>query len=31
MFQGKVPDYLIKYLGKLSIMTYREAMGHVLL
>jgi hypothetical protein len=31
LFQGKVSDYLIKYLGKLSIMTYREAMGHVLL
>ncbi|MGC8506560.1 MAG: DUF1940 domain-containing protein [Thermoplasmata archaeon] len=31
LFKGKVSDYLIKYLGKLSIMTYREAMGHVLL
>ncbi len=31
LFSGVVTDYLLKYMGKLSIMIYREAMGHVLL
>ncbi len=30
-FAELVPDYLIKYLGKLSVFTYREAIGHVML
>lgn len=30
-FAGAVPDYAIKYLYKLSIFVYREAMGHVLM
>ena len=30
-FREYVTDYLLKYMGKLSIMIYREAMGHVLL
>ena len=31
MFSKIIPDYLIKYLGKLSTFTYREAIGHVML
>ncbi len=31
IFKDIIPDYLIKYLGKLSVFTYREAMGHVML
>jgi len=30
-FKEVVPDYLIKYLGKLSTFVYREAIGHVML
>ncbi len=30
-FVDKVKDYVVKYLTKLSIYTYREAIGHVLL
>jgi Domain of unknown function (DUF1940). len=30
-FRELIPDYLIKYLGKLSTFTYREAIGHVML
>ncbi|MHB8397063.1 MAG: DUF1940 domain-containing protein [Thermoplasmataceae archaeon] len=30
-FSEKINDYVIKYLTKLSIHTYREAIGHVLL
>ena len=30
-FSSLVTDYLLKYLGKLAIYVYREAMGHVLL
>ena len=30
-FSRLIPDYLIKYLGKLSTFTYREAIGHVML
>ncbi len=30
-FSENVSDYLIKYLGKLSVFTYREAIGHVML
>lgn len=31
MFTEMIPDYLVKYLGKLSVFTYREAIGHVML
>jgi len=31
LFKDIIPDYLIKYLGKLSTFTYKEAMGHVML
>ncbi len=30
-FVNLIPEYLIKYLGKLSVFTYREAIGHVML
>lgn len=30
-FSDHVSDYLVKYLGKLSVFTYREAIGHVML
>jgi uncharacterized protein YbcC (UPF0753/DUF2309 family) len=30
-FADIVTDYLVKYLGKLSVFTYREAIGHVML
>ncbi|MEM0155111.1 MAG: DUF1940 domain-containing protein [Thermoplasmataceae archaeon] len=30
-FAGVIPDYTIKYMYKLSIFVYREAMGHVLM
>ena len=30
-FRELIPDYLIKYLGKLSTFVYREAIGHVML
>ena len=30
-FKELIPDYLLKYLGKLSVFTYREAIGHVML
>lgn len=30
-FSELIPDYLVKYLGKLSTFTYREAIGHVML
>ncbi len=30
-FKEHVSDYLVKYLGKLSVFTYREAIGHVML
>ena len=30
-FSGLITEYLIKYLGKLSTFTYREAIGHVML
>ena len=30
-FKEMIPDYLLKYLGKLSTFTYREAIGHVML
>lgn len=30
-FSEHVSDYLVKYLGKLSVFTYREAIGHVML
>lgn len=30
-FGERVSEYLIKYLGKLSVFTYREAIGHVML
>ncbi|AKA48880.1 hypothetical protein IX51_06980 [uncultured archaeon] len=30
-FSEHISDYLIKYLGKLSVFTYREAIGHVML
>ncbi|MCL4421432.1 MAG: DUF1940 domain-containing protein [Candidatus Thermoplasmatota archaeon] len=31
LFKEIIPDYLLKYLSKLSIFTYREAIGHVML
>ncbi len=30
-FSNIIPDYLVKYLGKLSTFVYREAIGHVML
>ncbi len=30
-FSELITDYLVKYLGKLSTFTYREAIGHVML
>ena len=30
-FSGSIPEYLLKYLGKLSVFVYREAIGHVML
>lgn len=30
-FEGRISDYLLNYLDKLSIFTYREAIGHVML
>lgn len=30
-FKDMIPDYLIKYLGRLSTFVYREAIGHVML
>ncbi len=30
-FSEHISDYLVKYLGKLSVFTYREAIGHVML
>ncbi len=30
-FSEVITDYLVKYLGKLSVFTYREAIGHVML
>lgn len=31
LFSERVTQYLIKYLGKLSVHTYREAIGHIML
>ncbi|MCL4480160.1 MAG: DUF1940 domain-containing protein [Candidatus Thermoplasmatota archaeon] len=30
-FSSLIPEYLLKYLGKLSTFVYREAIGHVML
>jgi hypothetical protein len=30
-FKDRISDYVVKYLTKLSVYTYREAIGHVLL
>ncbi len=30
-FSLEVPEYIIKYLGKLATFVYREAIGHVML